>query len=92
MTTPTISRVEMEGGQPLEVSDTTTLTQPLSDEQIRERILEVLSGSEREYAIDLVTALQLKRRIAEDTGERLTLDQFAEVGGWADDLERLRSE
>ena len=37
---------------------------------------------------DLITVLQIKARTAEDTGERLTLDEFAGLEGF--DLAQLR--
>jgi hypothetical protein len=69
--------------------DWMTLTQPLPEREIREAISNVLAKTNREYALDLVTMLQVKARIAGDTGERLSFARFADEVGI--DLEQLRA-
>ena len=92
MTNPTIDDVEIAEHSPLQLPENATLTEPLSDDLIRRAISDVLARVDREYAFDLVTVLQIHARTARDTGERLTLDEFAEDTGWADELAQLRSE
>lgn len=87
--TATITRVDQPGGQSFQPSETTTLTIPLSDREIGETISEVVARGDREYALDLITVLQIKTRLAEDTGERITLDEFARQEGF--DLDEFRS-
>ena len=89
MTTPTFERVEV-GGQILEASETTTLTRPLSAREIGQAISAVVASGDRGFAIDLVTALQVRTRLAQDTGERVMLAEFAAREGF--DLDQLRAE
>lgn len=88
-----ITRVDLPGGQSLQPSETTTLTIPLSAQTIGEAISEVVARADRadrEYALDLVTMLQVRARMNEDTGERISLDEFASREGF--DPAQLRSE
>lgn len=90
MTSLRVTRVEFEAGEHATFPENATLTTPLSAEEIRQAISDVVARADRGYVLDLVTALQVKARIAEDTGERLTLHEFADQVGF--DLEQLRSE
>ncbi len=92
MRTPTITRVEM-GGRLLTASEDTSLTtQPLPEAEIDATIERVVSDSRklRDQIFDVVTVLQIKARLAADTGERLTHAEFADQVGF--DLEQLRDE
>jgi len=61
------------------VKNTTTYTVPLSRREIGEIVSRVVAASDTKYALDLITALQAQKRVSEDTGERLSLDEFLEV-------------
>jgi len=91
VTTPTIEAIEV-GGKRLYASELVTLTQPLSRDAIAHTVQKMLASVDRAYALDLVVMLQLSARIAEDTGERITLDDFAREEGWEDELNELRSQ
>lgn len=88
----TVRELDYEGEPSSTLAEKTTLTQPLSDAEVIGAIRGVVARVDRGYALDLVTVLQIQARTAADTGERLTLDEFARVEGWADELKQLRSE
>lgn len=94
MTNLTIKAVEYvsEGGNAPELLETATVTQPLSAREIAEAISDVVARADETYALDVITMFQVKKRIAEDAGERVTLDDFAHEEGWGDELAQLRSE
>lgn len=94
MTNPATEDVEIRppAHSPLQLPENATLTEPRPEEEIRRAILDVVARVDRDIALDLVTVLQVQIRMAHDTGERLTLDEFAEETGWADELAQLRSE
>jgi len=77
---------------PLESSDSTSLTQALPESVISAAISGVVARarSDRDYVLDMVTVLQIKARMAEDTGERLSFAEFADRVGF--DLAQLRAE
>lgn len=89
MTNLTETRIEIEiAGDDLPAN--VTITQS-SEDEIRESVRAVIAR-ERDQALDMVTALQIKARMTVDTGKRLTLDEFAAQTGWSDELAQLRSE
>ena len=70
--------------------DTTTLTEQLPPVEIARAIGAVLARADRvarDYALELVTAQQVRVRIADDSGERLSLAELAVAHGF--DLEQL---
>jgi len=67
-----------------------TLTESLPDRDIADAISDVVARADQGYALDLVTVLQVRARIAEDTGERVSLLDFAAEHGF--DLAQLRAE
>jgi hypothetical protein len=83
VTTPTIETIEIEG-RTFSASEETTLTQPRPAEEIAERIQMVVSDSryKADEAFDVVTVLQIKARIAADSGERLSFEEFADEVGF----------
>lgn len=91
MTSLTIKAVEY-GDAATELPERTTLTMPLPERDVADAISNVVARADEDYALDLITMLQVKARIAEDKGERLSLDEFARLEGWGDDLAQLRSE
>lgn len=94
MTNLTIKTVEYlsDGEHAPELPETATLTQQLPAKEIAEAISNVVARADEDYALDLITMLQVRKRIAKDTGERLSLDEFAQEEGWGDELAQLRSE
>ncbi len=99
MTSLTITKVEItestaENERPKlrQLPENATLTKPLPDHDVRRAISDVVTRADVGYALDLITMVQLKARLAADTGERLTLDEFADALGWPDELAQLRSE
>lgn len=89
MTTPTIETIEIEGRK-FSASDETTLTQPRPEAEITERVRQVVAESrdKADATFDVVTVLQIKARMAADTGERLSFEEFADQVGF--DLPKLR--
>ncbi len=92
MTGLTIKRVEYVGESLPVAPENVTWTEPATDEARRRRVSEVLARVDNGYALDLVVMLQMRARMAKDTGERLSLDDFAREEGWEDELNDLRSE
>lgn len=91
LTVETVEVVENDHGRVL--PETATITRPRPIEEIRQSIREVVDRADQaaeEYALDLVTALQVQARLAEDTGERISLEDFAVSEGF--DLSQLRAE
>lgn len=81
-TSPKIEEVEfvLEDAPP-ELPDpaTLTLTTPLPERDVRDAISYVVAAADQKYAVDLITVLQVRARLAEDTGDlllaRSTLDR-----------------
>jgi hypothetical protein len=93
VTSLTITRVEITGEPdktPRELPENATLTQPRSEREIRHAIGDVVARADAAYAIDLITMLQVKVRLAEGAGQRLSLVEFAQRAGY--DLAQLRAE
>jgi hypothetical protein len=92
MTILEITRLEVVGGEDehRRLPENTSVTVSLSAQEIGHAISDVVARADRDYAIDLITALQLRVRLAEDTGERLSLAEFATQEGFS--LARLRAE
>jgi hypothetical protein len=92
VTSLTVKTVEIEVGDDKghALPENTTLTAPLSVDVIGRAIGDVVARADRGYALDVVTMLQIKARLSKDTGERLSLDEFASQEGF--DLAQLRSE
>lgn len=92
MTNLMIKTVEYadEGDATPGLPESATLTMPLPVREVAEAISNVVARADEDYALDLITMLQVKTRIAEDTGERVTLEEFAAEQGF--DLAQLRSE
>ncbi len=92
MTSLRVTTVEVDAGKGTPLPDNASLTAPLPSDEIRQAIGQVVARADRGTALDIVTVLQIKARITEDTGERLTLDEFADLEGWGDELAQLRAE
>jgi hypothetical protein len=87
----TVTEVEYSGSEPTRALPyETSITESSSTQEIRRTISDVVARADEDYALDLVTALQIKTRLAQDTGKRLSLTEFAEREGF--DLAQLRSE
>jgi hypothetical protein len=93
-TTPEVTQVDLLTGDEVRsrFPEGTTYTKALPQAEIARAISNVVARADRDYALDLVVVLQVRARMAEDTGERLTLDEFASLEGWEEDLAHLRSE
>jgi hypothetical protein len=87
-----VTAVEFDSAESTALPENASLTKPLPREEVRQAISDVVARADENYALDLITVLQIKTRITEDTGERLTLNQFAELEGWGDELTQLRAE
>jgi hypothetical protein len=81
-TVPRNIRVEFVGENVPELPATATLTYPLSEREIREFVAEVLIRSDRDLAEDLIIAIQVKERSAEDSGDRVDLVDFVRQHGF----------
>jgi hypothetical protein len=90
VTTPTITKVEANE-QRLWSPEATSLTEPRPATEISAAIESVVSRAhaDRDRDLDLITALQVRARLAEDTGERLSFAEFADQVGF--DLAQLRA-
>jgi len=53
----------------------------LSAREIGEAVSGVLAASDRDYALELITVFQAQARVAEETGERLSFEEFADQVG-----------
>jgi len=67
-----------------------TLTVPRPRDEIVRAISQVVARADEDFAREMVTVLQVRARLASDTGERLTLAEFADQEGF--DLAQLRAE
>lgn len=74
-------RPEFAGEKTPELPKTATVTGPLPDETVREEIRRVVEHA-GDLAEDLVIAVEVRKRIADDTGERLTLTELIEAQGF----------
>lgn len=70
-------KVEFVGEQPPTLPLTASITDQLPEEEIRAAIADVVLRSDPEFATDMITALQVRARIAADSGERVSLRAFA---------------
>ena len=78
-----------EGGTERQLPSTSSFTQPLPPDQIASAIGEIVLRADEEYALEFVTVLQVKARLADDPGTRLSFEEFATEAGF--DLEQLRA-
>jgi hypothetical protein len=60
-----------------ELPDTATITEPLPEEETRAAIADVVDLAE-----DLAIAVQVRARLREDTGERMTLVELIQDQGF----------
>jgi hypothetical protein len=74
-------RVEFVGEEQPTLPETTTITQPLEETAVRVAIAHAVVLAE-ELEDDLRLAVQVRRRVDEDTGERLTLVELIEEQGF----------
>jgi hypothetical protein len=63
-------------------SETSTVTEALPEDVVQMAIARVVLKSDRDLAEDLMIGVQVRERIAEDTGERLTLTSLIEAQGF----------
>jgi hypothetical protein len=74
-------RVEFVGEKRPSIPESATITEQLPEEEIRAAIAEVVANAE-ELVEDLVIAALVRARMAEDTGERLTLVELIREQGF----------
>lgn len=78
----TVTRVDDSGEEdPREIPEDATLTTPLPDEVIRSAIAQVVRRSD-DLAVDLALAVEVRTRLARDTGERIPLAAFIRQEGF----------
>ncbi len=62
--------------------ETATITEPRPADEVRKAIAAAVLGADRGLAEDLMIAPQVRERLAEDTGERVELIDFAREQGF----------
>ncbi len=90
MTSLEVATVEFDSEEGTPHPANASVTKPLPENEVAQAISDVVARADEDYARDLVTVLQIKARQDEDTGERLSLAQFADEVGF--DLAQLRPE
>lgn len=62
--------------------ETATITEPRPADEVRKTIAAAVLKSDRDLAEDLMIALQVSERMAQDTGERVELIDFVREQGF----------
>jgi hypothetical protein len=70
-------RVEFVDEEPPTLPSTASVTEQLPESEIRAAIADIVLRSDREFAGEMVTSLQVRARLRDDSGERITLRDFA---------------
>jgi hypothetical protein len=79
-----IREAEFEGedARSSNLAETATITEQRPEAEIRAAIADVVRRSDRDLADDLIIALRVRERAAEDTGERIALVDFVRLEGF----------